>query len=75
MAEASTRWARWLSGWQRQAWPELVFGAAWIVFGVLSHTVFGDDEGVGHVVTRVAMYVATAGYAGAAVVAYLERSD
>ena len=41
-----------------------------IVFALLSHAVFGNDEGVGHLVTRVAMDVATAGYAGAVVVAY-----
>jgi hypothetical protein len=48
--------------WLRTLWPELVFGALWVVLLTLMHTVVTDDDVWPHTLLDALQWVVFAGY-------------
>jgi hypothetical protein len=65
VAERSVRWVRLF-------WPELVFGAGWLLLLVLGHTVYTDDEMWQHAAIDAMQWVVFVGYVLAAAASHLK---
>ena len=60
--------------WIRLLWPEVVFGALWLVLVCLGRIAFTDDEMWQHRAIDALQWAALVGYVTAAAVAHLRPS-
>ncbi|MBV8304397.1 MAG: hypothetical protein JOZ04_09330 [Acidimicrobiia bacterium] len=63
MASSTRRWLEVL-------WPEVVFGAVWVVLLALTHTIFTDDDMWQHTAIDGLQWVVFAAYVLAAITAH-----